>query len=102
MAGQPLAKSLVKRSALAAWVQAVYRAADAVCTRDGLYDNKSPTAGRQFMNVLKELESAVVRLQSLQASTQSQSMGSACDSDDGCPDGQICVDGNCESPYPLS
>jgi hypothetical protein len=119
MAATKLDKTLLKKAALSAWAQAVHTAAYGACQRTGAL-NKDKEAGRQFKEVVRLVAALIEQLNQIQgpiprpaapltAMTITLAQGTApmflqgdagCDADDQCPDGQICVDGTCESPFP--
>jgi len=96
-----LDKTLLKKAALAAWAQAVYRAADDACQRVGAFESKTRGAGGQFKMVTDRISQLILELKQIQQPPVS-SLSNDCDADDDCPDGQICVNGTCDSPFPTS
>jgi hypothetical protein len=101
MAKQKLDKTLLKKAALAAWTQTLHAAADAACVRVGAYERK-PDAGSQFSRVMERLHEYIEALNAIQKPFQVTKIANNCDADDDCPDGQICIDGDCDTPFPSS
>jgi hypothetical protein len=99
MADKKLDKTLLKKAALAAWTQKLHAAADEACVRVGAYET-IPGAGGQFSQVMQELNKYIQALNALQKTAPVAKAVNNCDADDDCPDGQICIDGDCDTPFP--
>ena len=99
MADKKLDKTLLKKAALAAWIQKLHAAADAACERVGAYGT-NPGAGGQFIRVTQRLNEYIQALNVLPPTAPVAQAVNNCDADDDCPDGQICNDGDCETPFP--
>ena len=93
------AKERLRKAALCAWVQEIMQAAkDATSSRDR----------GKYSAVLGRLQSTVTDLRKLSqqkvAMPVAMSVGQPCETDDQCPEGQICDigTGNCTDPLPPS
>lgn len=103
-------KRALKKAALSRWIAKLQESADRACEETDSYDpNRQATLG--YVTIIEKLRDLAedldkiaktrhlpVDLDKIAKKRQPVALSvNTCDSDDDCPDGQICVSGVCES-----
>jgi len=104
-------KAKAKQAGLLWWSQAIFQLAHEACQEQKAYGNDGAGNIAYWRTVVPILETAATALNklgknkpltpSLHLLDQASWSASNCSSDDECPDDYICVEGTCESLFPM-